>query len=69
MNGRSFSGRKERYYYFVAEHILHEPMVAGALYGNALGFIDWLVLWTLFYVVGFQSFGLGALRSLEPSPG
>ena len=47
------------YYYFAAEHILHEPVVAGALHGNALGFIDWLVLWTLFYVVGFQSFGLG----------
>ncbi|MBO1266687.1 hypothetical protein [Arthrobacter cavernae] len=57
------------YYYFAAEHILHEPMVAGALYGNALGFIDWLVLWTLFYVVGFQSFGLGPLRSIEPSRG
>lgn len=47
------------YYYFAAEHVLHEPAVAGALHGNALGFIDWLVLWTLFYVVGFQSFGLG----------
>ena len=47
------------YYYFAAEHILHEPVVAGVLHGNALGFIDWLVLWTLFYVVGFQSFGLG----------
>jgi AAT family amino acid transporter len=34
-------------------------VVAGVLHGNALGFIDWLVLWTLFYVVGFQSFGLG----------
>ncbi|MCQ4121857.1 hypothetical protein [Rhodococcus tibetensis] len=46
------------YYRLAAEHILHEPVVAGDLHGNALGFLDWLVLWTLFYVVGFQSFGL-----------
>jgi AAT family amino acid transporter len=46
------------YYRFAAEHVLHEPVVAGDLRGNALGFLDWLVLWTLLYVVGFQSFGL-----------
>lgn len=46
------------YYRFAAEHVLHEPVVAGDLHGNALGFLDWLVLWTLLYVVGFQSFGL-----------
>ncbi|ROZ42854.1 hypothetical protein EEB13_31010 [Rhodococcus sp. WS3] len=53
------------YYKFAAEHILHEPPIAGSLYGNALGFIDWLVLWTLLYVVGFQSWGL---RRLTPAP-
>lgn len=49
------------YYRFGAEHILHEPEIATGLSGNALGFIDWLVLWTLIYVVGFQSLGLRRL--------
>ncbi len=49
------------YYRFAAQHILHEPEVATGLSGNALGFIDWLVLWTLIYVVGFQSLGLRRL--------
>lgn len=46
------------YYYFLAEHLLHEPPVAGNLSGNALGFMDWFALVTLLYVVGFESFGL-----------
>ncbi|MGV9868444.1 hypothetical protein [Rhodococcus koreensis] len=46
------------YYRFAAEHVLHEPAIAPGLYGNALGFLDWAILWTLFYVVGFQSYGL-----------
>ncbi|NDK91595.1 hypothetical protein GYA93_18720 [Gordonia desulfuricans] len=50
------------YYRFAAQHVLHEPAVADGLYGNALGFIDWLVLWTLIYVVGFGSIGLSRLR-------
>ncbi|GAA4389787.1 hypothetical protein [Tsukamurella soli] len=49
----------ELYYRFGARRILHEPAVAAGLSGNALGFLDWAVLWTLFYVVGFQSYGLG----------
>ncbi|SNS49584.1 hypothetical protein [Rhodococcoides kyotonense] len=52
------------YYRYAAEHILHEPEVASGLNGNALGFVDWLVLWTLIYVVGFQSLGL---RKLSPA--
>ncbi len=48
------------YYYVVAGTVLHEPVVAGALHGNALGWMDWMVLWTLFYVVGLGSFGLPA---------
>lgn len=48
------------YYYVVAGTILHEPGVAGALHGNALGWMDWMVLWILFYVVGLGSFGLPA---------
>ena len=48
------------YYYWFAGRVLHEPAVAGALHGNALGFLDWAVLWTLFYVVGSGSYGLPA---------
>jgi AAT family amino acid transporter len=46
------------YYHVIAGTILHEPAVAGELHGNALGFMDWAVLWTLFYVVCFESYGL-----------
>ena len=46
------------YYYFVAETVLHEPVAAGDLHGNALGFINWVILWTLFYVVCLESYGL-----------
>ncbi len=52
------------YYRFAAGHILHEPEVATGVSGNALGFIDWLVLWTLIYVVGYGSLGL---RRLNPA--
>lgn len=50
------------YYRFAAGHILHEPSVAPGISGNALGFLDWLVLMTLFYVVAFESFGLRRLK-------
>jgi amino acid transporter, AAT family len=46
------------YYRWIARTLLHEPAVAGSLYGNALGFIDWAVLWMLFYVVFLESYGL-----------
>lgn len=48
------------YYYVFAGTILHEPVVAGGLYGNALGWMDWMVLWILFYVVCLGSYGLPA---------
>ncbi|WP_264067991.1 hypothetical protein [Mycolicibacterium komossense] len=51
------------YYRFAAEHILHEPAVAPGISGNALGFMDWMVLMTLLYVVGFESLGLRRLKS------
>ena len=54
------------YYRFAAENILHEPAVASGIGGNALGFIDWMVLMTLLYVVGFESLGLRRLISDEP---
>ncbi|MGB0091694.1 MAG: hypothetical protein WBP81_04075 [Solirubrobacteraceae bacterium] len=38
--------------------MLHEPVVAGSLHGNALGFMGWFALITLPYVVGFGSYGV-----------
>ena len=49
------------YYRFAADHVLHEPSVAPGISGNALGFVDWMVLVTLLYVVAFESYGLRAL--------
>jgi AAT family amino acid transporter len=46
------------YYYVLAEHVLHEPAVAGNLSGNALGFMDWFALVALLYVVGFEAWPL-----------
>jgi AAT family amino acid transporter len=51
------------YYYVLAGGLLHEPVVAGVLHGNALGFMDWFALVTLLYVVGFESFGLPRPRT------
>lgn len=49
------------YYRYAAAHVLHESVVAPGISGNALGFIDWMVLVTLLYVVGFESMGLRRL--------
>lgn len=46
------------YYFVIAEKVLHEPPVVGEISGNALGFMDWVALVTLLYVVGFGSWGL-----------
>lgn len=46
------------YYFVIAEKVLHEPPVVGGISGNALGFMDWVALVTLLYVVGFGSWGL-----------
>ncbi|MCW2617401.1 MAG: hypothetical protein JWR28_550 [Modestobacter sp.] len=60
------------YYHGFAGSVLHEPVVVTSVHGNALGFFDWLVLWTLFYVVGLESFGLvrrpAAAASPAPTP-
>lgn len=56
------------YYYVLAENVLHEPPVVGALSGNALGFMDWFALVTLLYVVGFESFGLRRPPAEEEAP-
>ena len=51
------------YYYFAAGVILHEPQVAGAMHGDALGFLDLGVLWILWYVLCLESYGLPRMRS------
>lgn len=55
--GRSRT-RHRRGSYVIVDHLLHEPVVAGSLHGNALGFMDWFALITLLWVVGFGSHGL-----------
>lgn len=57
------------YSYVLAPHILGEPVVVGSIYGSPLGWMDWLVLWILFYVVYLESYGLPGLRdpqAIEP---
>ena len=46
------------YYFVIAELVLHEPIAAGDISGNALGWWNWVVLWALFYVLGSQNWGL-----------
>jgi amino acid transporter, AAT family len=46
------------YYFVLAQHVLHEPVAAGTLFGDALGFIDWAILWMLWYVLFLGSYGL-----------
>lgn len=55
------------YFLVIAGGLLHEPVLAGALHGNALGFMDWAIMWTLFYVVCCGSFGLPAPRADQTS--
>lgn len=51
------------YYFLIAGAVLHEPAVADRMNGNALGWVDWWVMWTLIYVLCFDSFGLSRLRA------
>ncbi|QRP44753.1 hypothetical protein [Amycolatopsis sp. FDAARGOS 1241] len=46
-------------YFVLAPHVLHEPVSVGTLHGDALGFVDWAILWTLSYVVFLGSYGVG----------
>ncbi|GEL27146.1 hypothetical protein PSU4_61000 [Pseudonocardia sulfidoxydans NBRC 16205] len=55
------------YSYWAAQNVLHEPQLVGSVYGNALGFIDWMVMFTLFYVVCLGSFGLPAMKAGAPA--
>ena len=56
------------YYGVLAEHLLHEPAVAGDLSGNALGFLDWFALVALLYVVGFEGWPLRPVVEPGPAP-
>lgn len=56
------------YYFALAEHVLHEPNAAGSLFGDALGFVDWAVLWMLWYVVFLGSYGLPKARTESDVP-
>uniref|UniRef100_A0AAU2AE18 AAT family amino acid transporter n=1 Tax=Streptomyces sp. NBC_00093 TaxID=2975649 RepID=A0AAU2AE18_9ACTN len=55
------------YYFFIAGSVLHEPLVAGGMHGDALGWMDWMLLWTLFYVFCLESYGLPRRREPEPA--
>lgn len=57
------------YYYILAAQLLHEPLVAGRLHGNALGFMDWFALVTLLYVVGFESYPLRRPATADATAG
>lgn len=57
------------YSFVLAGSLLHEPVVAGGLYGEALGFMNWLVLWTLWYVLFLGSFGLPGPRAETTTEG
>lgn len=55
------------YYFVLAEHVLHEPAIPHtSLAGDALGFLDWVALVALLYLVGFGSWGLRAPAVDEP---
>lgn len=53
------------YYYVAAGTLLHEPALTDQISGNALGWVDWWVLWTLFYVMCLQSWGLPATPTTD----
>lgn len=48
------------YFHGFAQHVLHEPPVAegATIHGNGLGFVNWMILFTLLYVVAGDSWGL-----------
>lgn len=46
------------YYYYLAVNILNEPAIVGSFGGDALLFVDLVVLVLLYYVICFESYGL-----------
>lgn len=57
------------YYFVLAPDVLHEPAVAGSAHGDALGWMDWMVLWILFYVVYLGSYGLPGAPEVSADDG
>ena len=51
------------YYFFLAGVVLHEPVAGATLHGDALGFVNLLVLWLLWYILFLESFGLPRMRT------
>jgi AAT family amino acid transporter len=46
------------YYYVFGRFVTHEPLVGGGAHGDALGWMNWMILWILFYVVYLGSYGI-----------
>jgi hypothetical protein len=56
--GTGYLGTFFLYFHVLAGGLLHEPPMTENIDGNTLGWMDWMVLWTLFYVLCLQSWGL-----------
>ena len=58
------------YFHVLAATLLHEPAVApgATIEGNGLGFVNWLILMLLLYVVASDSWGLRRPASEEAAP-
>ena len=50
------------YYFFLAGVVLHEPAAGASMHGDALGFVNLLVLWLLWYVLFLGSWGIPPAR-------
>jgi AAT family amino acid transporter len=55
------------YYHGLAAHVLHEPSIGGGASGNALGFMDWLIVWLLLYAVGAANWRPTRHRTHRPT--
>jgi AAT family amino acid transporter len=55
------------YYHWMASSVLHEPPLAAGTAGNALGFVDWLIVCLLLYAVGAQAWR-PSRRNAHPTP-
>ena len=56
------------YYFVLSGAVLHEPVLTGQMHGDALGFVDWVVLWMLWYVIFFGSLGVPPMRADDAEP-
>jgi amino acid transporter, AAT family len=51
------------YYFFLAGVVLHEPVAGASMHGDALGFLNWVVLWMLWYILFLGSYGIPPMRT------